>query len=126
MESIHLNSVRLRAPEVVQTSEGSERKPPRGKVRVSGSTAAPPLILYGIHLIDGTIFEVLEALSAVTETLPEKIAAHRDEDLLCAGDPFNGFNFIPRRSILYVSQTEVQRIEDVICPFRVFNTSLPS
>ena len=126
MESTHRNSVGLRAPEAVQPYEGSDQKPPRGKVRVSGPMAVPNFILYGIHLIDGTVFEVLEDLSAVTETLPEKIAAHRDEDLLCAGDPFNGFNFIPRRSILYVSQTEVQKIEDVICPFRVFNTSLPS
>lgn len=83
--------------------------------------------LYGIHLIDGTVFEVLEDISSPAKmTLPEEIAAHKDEDLLCLGDPFNGFNFIPRRSILYVSRTEVQKLEDVLCPFRIFNKGLPS
>ncbi len=113
------NSIRV-SDEVIP-----QAMPMRGKPR-SGPTVVFPVTLYGIHLIDGTVFEVLEETSSTTEmTLPEVIAAHRDEDLLCLGDPFNGFNFIPRRSILYVSQMEVQHIEDVISPFRVFNASLP-
>ena len=35
-------------------------------------------------------------------------------------------NELKKRSILYVSRTEVQKLEDVLCPFRVFNKGLPS
>ena len=113
--------VTIRIP-VDELTSKSEPLPIEEKQAPPHVAATSPYLLYAVHLIDGTIIQMLEDPSdSAIWPLPERVATHSDEDLLCIGDQFNGIHFVPRRSILYISQADVPRIEEVICPFRLFN-----
>ena len=65
--------------------------------------------VYYLHLIDGTMIEVPEKYEVPLEKgVVGKFRAAAEEDLFEVGNAINGFCYIPKRSIVYISTGDVR------------------
>ena len=65
--------------------------------------------MYVLHLLDGSVIEVSEDYDLPTEKgLLGRYQAAAPDDILEFGDPVNGFAYVPKSSIVYISTGDVR------------------
>lgn len=69
--------------------------------------------IYLLHLTNGDVVECLEEYDLPAEkSLVGRIKKSADHEWFTVGDEINGFQYIPKGSILYISTGDVREIYD--------------
>ena len=74
---------------------------------------------YLVHLLDGTVVRVSEDYDLpVEQSLITKIRKAKSTDVFSIGNPFDGYKYIPRSSILYVETSDVVEEDSMVRKLR--------
>jgi len=66
--------------------------------------------VYYLHLINGDIIEAMEKEDEPA-TLINLFCVKNDDYVFTIGDAFTGYSYIPRRSILYITENGVKSVD---------------